>query len=186
MLLREYSGGDRLHLHSFEQKEVHFKEHVSAVRLFGYTFVKRNPFLAIIWGFVHAKGWGVYFTTEINSGLSLLMRSCKHPALLRFLMCFGGEGFGVLSQQENNTTTNNVWGANRGGSTLQPTLIGVIHYPCSITVCVWAGELRRRCAVFSISQTEHIIFGARENSLNPPHSLSFPLLPPHTHVPFSQ
>lgn len=48
MFLREYSGGDRLHLHSFEQQEVHFKECTSAARLFGYTFVKRNPFLAII------------------------------------------------------------------------------------------------------------------------------------------
>ena len=50
-------------LHSFELQEVHFKECVSAARLFGYTFVKSNPFLAIIPGFVHAKaGRGVYFT----------------------------------------------------------------------------------------------------------------------------
>ena len=55
MLLSEYSGGDRLHLHRFEQQEVYFKAHVSAARLFCYTSVKSNPFLAIIPGFVIAK-----------------------------------------------------------------------------------------------------------------------------------
>lgn len=48
MLLREYSEGEQLYCHSFEQQEVHFKERVSVVRMFGYTFVKRNTFLAII------------------------------------------------------------------------------------------------------------------------------------------
>lgn len=60
MLLREHSGGDALQLRRFEQQEVHFKERVSAARLFGYTFVKSNPFLAIVPGFVNAKasrGW---------------------------------------------------------------------------------------------------------------------------------
>lgn len=55
MLLREHSGGDALQLRRFEPQEVHFKERVSAARLFGYTFVKSNPFLAIVPGFVNAK-----------------------------------------------------------------------------------------------------------------------------------
>lgn len=38
MLSSEYSGGDRLS--GFELQEVHFKECVSAARLFGFTFVK--------------------------------------------------------------------------------------------------------------------------------------------------
>ncbi len=51
-------------LRRFELQEVHFKACVSAARLCGYTFVKSNPFLAIIPGFVNTKAErGVYFTT---------------------------------------------------------------------------------------------------------------------------
>lgn len=53
MLLREYSGGDGLHLHRSEPQEARASKSVSALRgSLGALFVKSNPFLAVIPGLV--------------------------------------------------------------------------------------------------------------------------------------